>query len=221
MGWHTGTVLDVSPTKAASRPTARRRPDRPIGVGNDFLIVLVCSANLCRSPMAEYLLRKYIEENKLPVRVSSAGTHAKPDMPMHPLARQALASLQIEVPSFTSRQLTSTIVDRSNIILTMTDAQRSWVVKKFPAAVQRTYLLSQFSRLVGAADPVAPVAAGEWGPSLIGRAVHGRTLVQPLVEGRDIEDPIGRPLRQFQNCARLIEQRLNPLFVGITEEPAT
>lgn len=160
-------------------------------------------------------MRRYIEAHNLPVRVSSAGTHAKPGLPMHPLARRALASLQIEARHFVTRPLTATIIERSDLILTMTDTQRSWVVNTFPQAVLRTYLLSQFSRLVEAADAVTPVTTGEWGPSLIRRAVEGRTLVQPLVDGRDIEDPIGRPLRQFQNCARLIDQRMEPLFAGI------
>lgn len=38
-------------------------------------ILFVCSGNICRSPMAHGLLRKYIKENKLDWQVDSAGTH--------------------------------------------------------------------------------------------------------------------------------------------------
>jgi protein-tyrosine phosphatase len=166
--------------------------------------------------MAEFLVRRQIEAHGLPVHVSSAGTHANPDLPMHRLAHQALAALNIEPAPFLSRPLTHAIVERSSLILTMTDAQRSWVVNNFPHAVRRTYLLSQFSRLVGATPDPGPLAPSEWGPSLLSRALEGRTLVQPLIEGRDIEDPVGRPPRQFQSCAGIIEQRIQPLFTRTT-----
>jgi protein-tyrosine phosphatase len=182
---------------------------------DDFSILLVCRANLCRSPMAEFLLRRYVEVHQLPVTVSSAGTHAEPGMQMHPHARQALASMGIEASGFTSRRLDDELMGRVDLVLTMTDAQRSWVVNAFPQAMRRTYLLSQFSRLVGATSAAGPIEPVEWGPDLLRRAVEGRGLIQPLIEGRDIEDPIGRQVRQFQNCARLIGQRFEPLFAGV------
>jgi len=166
--------------------------------------------------MAEFLARREAESLGLPVRISSAGTHAKADFPMHPFARQALASMQIEPDHFLSRPMTAALIERSNLILTMTDAQRSWVVSTFPQALQRTYLLTQFSRLIAAAPDQGAVSPTDWGPSLLARAAEGRSLAQPLVTGRDIEDPIGRRLRSFQNCAGTIEERVQSLFAGAT-----
>ena len=42
-----------------------------------FRVLLVCMGNICRSPAAEGVLRKYIQNNKLGdmVEVDSAGTH--------------------------------------------------------------------------------------------------------------------------------------------------
>ncbi len=169
--------------------------------------------------MAEFLTRREVEALGLPVNVSSAGTHARQDFPMHPFAHQSLASMQIEPDHFLSRSVTKSIVESSDLILTMTDAQRSWLVRSFPQAVRKTYLLTQFSRLVAATPNPGEIAPAEWGPSLLARAGEGRALAQPLVVGRDIEDPVGRRLRQFQNCAATIEQRVQSLFAATTIKP--
>jgi protein-tyrosine phosphatase len=209
-------VLDIPPTgTAAKKPTSVRKARQGQTAPTTFSITVVCRANLCRSPIAEYLLKSRMDAHQLPVRVMSAGTHADAGMPMHPLARQALGTLGIEPGRFVSKPLDQNLVDRSDLILTMTDAQRSWVAAAFPGAVNRTYLLSQFSRLVAAVPETDTIPPSLWGSSLLRRAVSGRGLVQPLREGRDIEDPIGKPLRQFVNCARTIEQRLEPLFAGV------
>lgn len=209
-------MLDVSAVKATARPAPNQRRRRSETLAAEFSILVVCRGNICRSPMAEFLLRHSINDRGLPVQVSSAGTHAKPHTEMDPLARQTLASMGIEAGKFFSRPLSAPVVERADLILTMTDAQRSWVVQVFPEAVRRTYLLSQFSRLVEAVDASEPIRPDNWGASLLSRAVEGRTLVQPLVDGRNIDDPVGRPLRQFQACARTIEQRIEPLFAGIS-----
>ncbi|QJY40993.1 hypothetical protein HND97_07250 [Vibrio cholerae] len=46
-----------------------------IGYENKSLsILVVCTGNLCRSPMAEIILRGKIRQQKLNISVSSAGT---------------------------------------------------------------------------------------------------------------------------------------------------
>ncbi|MER5705631.1 low molecular weight phosphatase family protein, partial [Micromonospora sp. NPDC002296] len=52
-------------------------------------ILFVCHANMCRSPMAEYLAGWLLA--KLPVEVASAGTAAVDGRPMHPYAAQVAA----------------------------------------------------------------------------------------------------------------------------------
>ncbi len=203
-------------TETVVKGSTTRKKRQPSSAAPDFSILLVCRANICRSPMAEFLTRKEIEALELPVAVSSAGTHAKYDVPIHSFARQSLASMGIEPHHFLSRPVTEDLVESSNLILTMTDAQRSWIVRTFPQAVRRTYLLTQFSRLVAATPDPGEISPADWGATLLGRAAEGRALAQPLVRGRDIEDPIGGRLRQFQSCAGTIEQRIQSMFSGTT-----
>ena len=54
-------------------------------------IIFVCTGNTCRSPMAEYLLKKALKERKLKgFKVVSAGIHAKKGDAMNPKSAQIL-----------------------------------------------------------------------------------------------------------------------------------
>ena len=60
----------------------------------NFSLLVVCQANVCRSPMAERLARHVLAERLDPARagftVLSAGTHARTGSPMHPHVRTVL-----------------------------------------------------------------------------------------------------------------------------------
>ena len=56
-------------------------------MNDSFRVLFVCTGNICRSPMAEGLLRHILPERlKSKVTVSSAGTHAIDGNPAEPLA---------------------------------------------------------------------------------------------------------------------------------------
>ena len=81
---------------------------------------MVCLGNICRSPMADGLLRKKIEMNGLPVEVDSAGTngyHAgeAPDERMRKTAKQ----FDTSIDNLRARQFTSDDYDEFDIIYVM------------------------------------------------------------------------------------------------------
>jgi protein-tyrosine phosphatase len=89
-------------------------------------VLLVCMGNICRSPMAEGMLRKYLEERgaargePLPVHIDSAGTHgyhvgAAPDA----RATAAAARRGIEIGSLRARQVTVEDFDVFDLIVAM------------------------------------------------------------------------------------------------------
>ena len=73
----------VGPAKSSGEDTVVNvnvnDADRADSAGRPFRILLVCEANVCRSPLAEYLLRKGLSSKGADTRgfeLSSAGTHA-------------------------------------------------------------------------------------------------------------------------------------------------
>lgn len=70
-------------------------------------ILMVCLGNICRSPMAEAVLRKKVKENHLDWQVDSAGTEAyhTGEAP-HPLARKVAALHGLDISGYRASRLT-------------------------------------------------------------------------------------------------------------------
>ena len=108
-------------------------------------IMFVCTGNICRSPMGELLLTKYL--NGTTVRVSSAGTRGLPMHQIDPSSARLMDSVGIESSGFRSRRLTRQMADEADLILCFEKSQRKDIVALAPAAVRYTFLLSDFANM--------------------------------------------------------------------------
>lgn len=84
-----------------------------------FEVLVVCSGNICRSPMAEHVLRRAFDEAGLgeAVTVSSAGTgHWHVGQGAHPPAQRALAAAGYP-SAHVARQVTPEMVDGADLVL--------------------------------------------------------------------------------------------------------
>ncbi|RKN40683.1 low molecular weight phosphatase family protein [Micromonospora endolithica] len=179
-------------------------------------VLFVCHANLCRSPMAEYIARRLLADQ--PVLVASAGTDAHDDLAMHPYAAEIAAGTGADPRAFRSRRLRAEYLAGATVVLTATRRQRSLCTALAPAALHRTFTLRQFGRLAAAAgtapDPVAPVRGGTVGPlrSAVEAAARARGRLQPAAaDADDLVDPVGGSAADFRRCAEEIERAMRPL----------
>ena len=118
---------------SASSNAAERRP----------LVLFVCTGNICRSPMAEALLRHHLPPGT-PWRVASAGTMAfEGDEPSEEII-EALAEMDIELPDHRSQPLTTELVREAQVIVAMTRGHRDDILERFPSAGQKVFLLRSF-----------------------------------------------------------------------------
>lgn len=103
-------------------------------------ILYVCTANICRSPSAEALLR----DSAVPgVEVRSAGTSAVAGAPGCTVA----PALEGRNQEHTSQPLTGDQVEWADLILTAAREHRAAVVALDPAARTRTFTIRQAGRL--------------------------------------------------------------------------
>ncbi len=188
---------------------------------SSFAVLMVCTANYCRSPIAEQLLsaaaaRHFGARNTW--QVSSAGTDASFVSPMHEFSAQALLDRAALVDGHRTRQLDGDMLREADLVLTATREHRSAVVRRLPAAIGRTFTMLQFARLSDAVEPLTADDPGELGRRLVAEAKAARGMLQPVPpEQDDLADPMGRPLAEFQACAdrldAVVRSMMRPLPV--------
>jgi len=83
-------------------------------------ILVVCIGNICRSPMAEGLLKRDLPK----IKVSSAGLDALVGYGADPIAVEIMAEQGIDIQSHRARMLTDNLVRQSELILVMDNAQK-------------------------------------------------------------------------------------------------
>ena len=154
-------------------------PERTLRRLSCMMVLLVCTGNTCRSPMAEILCRDILAKRlgcslgELEDRgmiVSSAGIAAMMGSYASPEAVQAMFEMGLDLRGHETQPLSETLVRHADVIYTMTQSHREAIVAQWPGAAERTCLLA--------------------------------------TSGADVSDPIGGPLQRYRQCAALIRSEL-------------
>lgn len=169
-----------------------------------FRVLVVCTGNICRSPIAEHLLRA------AGVTVSSAGARALAGQPMSGPALDVLAARGIDGSAFRARQLTAELVADADLVLGASREHRAAAVTLVPRAAVRTFTIREFDRLLSGVDAAdLPTEQVERAAALVRGAAGQRGLIRPTrPEDDDVADPYGGPAAGYPPCADLIEASL-------------
>jgi protein-tyrosine phosphatase len=133
-------------------------------------IVTVCTANICRSPMAEALLRHALGAQPEPLKswkIASAGVSARVGERVSEHSVTALKKVGIDIRNHKSQPLTRKLLNDAAIILCMTESHRAMIELTFDPAPQHLYLFREFL---------------------------------PSSKNKEICDPYGGPLAEYEAC---------------------
>lgn len=171
-----------------------------------FAILGVCTANICRSPMIEALLRASLSGDEF--EVASAGVQGWDRQPMDAMAAMELMRLGHSAKAFRSHAIETYLVDSADLILTATREHRSEVLAMNPRALRRAFTLMEFAALCELVD-------GDDPRDLVAHAARQRSRAPARI---DIGDPFRRSPEihrrtadQIDSAVRTISRRLNAL----------
>ncbi len=83
-------------------------------------ILCVCTGNICRSPMMEYLLRAELPKHGIEANVCGAGTATMDDVPPTAHAVAVMDEIGVDMRAHLSRQVTQAIADEADVCVVMT-----------------------------------------------------------------------------------------------------
>ena len=186
-------ILDGGPTKIGT-------PSTVIKVHNDYIeilrsgaltrdriqtalqleIVIVCTGNTCRSPMAEMLLKnKMATANDIPIdqlvqhgiHICSAGIAANNGSPAADQAINVLGKQDLDLTCHSSQPLNYVLANSADLILTLSHSHQQAIVNEWPEFADKTSLLAH--------------------------------------DGSSVSDPIGGSYEIYQQCATQIDTHLD------------
>lgn len=146
---------------------------------NDVKILVVCTANITRSPYVAALLRTLLTKHGSHLRrrisVESAGVNANPNMPALPTMSTIAYTKGLDLQNHRSRILTPEMIREATLILTMEQAHKERILQRHPEMFEKVFLITEYGR------------------------------GQDRSEVGDVIDPTGKDLEEFQEFVALAE----------------
>jgi protein-tyrosine phosphatase len=191
----------------ANNPSSSRSLDSA-----QLRVLLVCTGNICRSPLAEQVLRGDAASVSLGnvLKFESAGVMAQVGSDVHPKTIESMNNLNLQAEPHVARQITREMILGSDLILVATTEHRSEIARTAMKAVPQAFTMKEFVRV---AEYVASGGNNE-NPELYKKFLATNTIAERIALAsqfrgyapkagsvEDIIDPWGQTSQVFDEVA--------------------
>jgi len=152
-------------------------------------IVFVCTANRCRSPIAEGILKKKLKENNIDsILVESCGIYDFSGYPPSEKAIEICKKNSIDISGIVSSVLNEKFVKDTDLFLCMEMKHKRFILNEYPELKNKVYTLKEFLR-------------------------NKKEIYDTC-----IEDPIGRSQEDFEHTFYEIESEIDRIYPHLIED---
>lgn len=109
-------------------------------------ILVVCTGNICRSPVAEFLLRDALVRAGRQPQVASAGVGALVGDPAHETAVAMMGARGVDLAPHRARQADVSICRNADLVLVMESHHREALTDIDPTVRGKTFLLGHWGK---------------------------------------------------------------------------
>lgn len=114
-------------------------------------ILIVCIGNICRSPMAEALLKESLKDKKIH-DITSAGLGALVGHHPDKTAIQLMQEKGLDISSYRATQISQPLIRKADLILVMEAKHKDAIENKDPSAKGKVFRLGEWGKF-DIADP--------------------------------------------------------------------
>ena len=172
-------------------------------------ILMVCTANQCRSPLAEVIARRDLAARGVDAVVVSAGLLAG-GRPAAKGSRKVAKELGLDLSDHVSRTFDTDTVEAADVIITMGASHVLELSTRVPSCTERTLTLRELARFVSTEGRRGPLDR-----AAVVDEVHratDRPLAALLEGGLDVEDPIGMPTARFRRTGQELTELIGTVL---------
>lgn len=179
-------------------------------IATDRILVL-CTANRCRSPMAEAMLRLRLAELGVTAEVRSAGLY-EGGLPATDHSVTTMTRRGIDLARHRSRRLDAVALGEADLVLAMERRHVQEAVLLDPSSRHRAFTLADLARRASTNEARR---SGEALRSWAGRVAGGRSTADLMGVGDDaVADPVGKSLATYARTATEIDDLLAAIVLA-------
>ena len=120
-------------------------------------ILIVCTANICRSPLAEVILRQLLatKPDAAQWKIASAGTWAMYGAPAAEYSQRIAQTMGTDLSQHRSQPVTPELLQRYDLVLTMERKQKEGLILQYVTHARKIFMLSEMvGKLEDVPDPI-------------------------------------------------------------------